>query len=383
MSISELYKSSEMYIHLFADCIPVKGASRMAIYDLTRNEIILLPEGYFEMLNYILSDKIGNLLLQLADEEEKTLFTEFVGYLYTNEYITFVEDTSLFPPLQEIWDAPGAIQNAIIDIDTVAHNFDKIFKELSMLGCQFIQIRSFSNLLDIEKLYTILSLSYHTSIQGVELILKFHPEVPDWKYIKLIEDHPIISSLIIHSSLQKKILIVDYGCDDEAGEYIKKEIHFVTPLINSHHHCGIITTSNFCAPAVNTFFENKLYNGCLNRKISVDVLGEIKNCPSMQKSYGNINTVSLHTAINLDGFKNKWLISKDKIDICKNCEFRYVCTDCRAFVEDPANDYSKPLKCGYDPYTAEWQSWSNNPLKQLAKEFYGFRNDVLQDDAFN
>lgn len=32
---------------------------------------------------------------------------------------------------------------------------------------------------------------------------------------------------------------------------------------------------------------------------------------------------------------------------------------------------SKPLKCGYNPYTGEWSDWSTNPLKQKAIEFYG------------
>jgi hypothetical protein len=32
--------------------------------------------------------------------------------------------------------------------------------------------------------------------------------------------------------------------------------------------------------------------------------------------------------------------------------------------------YSKPLKCGYNPYTAIWEDWSTNPLKKKAIDFY-------------
>ena len=59
-----------------------------------------------------------------------------------------------------------------------------------------------------------------------------------------------------------------------------------------------------------------------------------------------------------------------KIHVCKDCEFRYICTDCRAYIEDPNDILSKPLKCGYNPYTAEWSEWSRNPLKQKAIEQY-------------
>ncbi|MBS1775203.1 MAG: hypothetical protein JSS64_02865 [Bacteroidetes bacterium] len=32
--------------------------------------------------------------------------------------------------------------------------------------------------------------------------------------------------------------------------------------------------------------------------------------------------------------------------------------------------YSKPLKCGYNPYTGEWEEWSSNPLKQQTMDYY-------------
>ncbi len=66
------------------------------------------------------------------------------------------------------------------------------------------------------------------------------------------------------------------------------------------------------------------------------------------------------------GFKKYWDINKDKIYVCKDCEFRYICTDCRAYVEDPEDILSKPLKCGYNPYTGEWSEWSKNVLKTKA-----------------
>lgn len=37
------------------------------------------------------------------------------------------------------------------------------------------------------------------------------------------------------------------------------------------------------------------------------------------------------------------------------CEFRYICIDCRAYLVAPENIYSKPQKCGYDPFTNKWK----------------------------
>ena len=76
-------------------------------------------------------------------------------------------------------------------------------------------------------------------------------------------------------------------------------------------------------------------------------------------------------------FKKYWFINKDQIAVCKDCEFRYICTDCRAYIENPEDMYSKPLKCAYNPYTSEWEEWSTNPLKQKAIEHYGMKEMII------
>jgi radical SAM protein with 4Fe4S-binding SPASM domain len=66
--------------------------------------------------------------------------------------------------------------------------------------------------------------------------------------------------------------------------------------------------------------------------------------------------VTLFKAIEVPDFKKYWSITKDQINVCKDCEFRYICTDCRAYTTNIDNDYSKPLKCSYDPYKGKWET---------------------------
>ena len=99
----------------------------------------------------------------------------------------------------------------------------------------------------------------------------------------------------------------------------------------------------------------------------------------MKESFGNIKDTTLKEALNKKGFKKLWNINKDKIKVCQDCEFRYICTDCRAYIENPEDIYSKPLKCGYNPYTAEWEEWSTNPLKQKAIEYYEMEDLVVKE----
>lgn len=360
----------DKYLHLYADCICVKGASNSAIYDLTNSAIIFFQSDFYEVLQYLVGDRIGIVLEKIESAKTKKLVIEFIDFLEKHELITFLDDTSSFPSIEEKWEIPAIVQNAIIDLDTIFHDFDKIFSELDELGCQFVQIRCFSNLLNIEKLNEILFRARHKSIESVELILKYDEVINDKIYIDLVEENPIIASLTIHSAPQEKNLTIKYGCNDNLSPLVAKEIYFVTQTIDSQIHCGVIAVKHLNAPNVANFFETKLYNGCLNRKVSIDALGEIKNCPSMSESYGNINDTSLNSAINKIGFQDKWHITKDQIEICKDCELRYACSDCRAYLEDPKNIYSKPLKCGYNPYSGEWEEWSQNPLKKMSIDYY-------------
>jgi len=74
----------------------------------------------------------------------------------------------------------------------------------------------------------------------------------------------------------------------------------------------------------------------------------------MEQSFGNIKDITLEEALNKPGFKDLWGIRKDDIDVCKDCEFRYMCTDCRCIIKNPDDIYSQPAKCGYNPYIAKW-----------------------------
>jgi SPASM domain peptide maturase of grasp-with-spasm system len=105
-----------------------------------------------------------------------------------------------------------------------------------------------------------------------------------------------------------------------------------------------------CIPNLSFFTEAQAHNTCLNRKLCIDAGGNIKNCPAMSRSFGNIKDTTLKEAIEKEGFKDLWFINKDKIDVCRDCEFRYMCMDCRCFIKDPENIYSQPAKCGYNPY---------------------------------
>ena len=56
------------------------------------------------------------------------------------------------------------------------------------------------------------------------------------------------------------------------------------------------------------YLEGENANTCLNKKIAIDRFGNIKNCPSMSKSFGNANHENIVATAYSPEFKNLWSI---------------------------------------------------------------------------
>jgi SPASM domain peptide maturase of grasp-with-spasm system len=268
------------------------------------------------------------------------------------------------------WDEPTILTNAIIDINPKRlHDFKAIWKQLSDLGCEHVQIRSFEPV-SFSEIENILNFIEDQRIISVELIFPFDKTKEDSFYIDFVLSNPRIFYLILHSASENKAV---FTSPTKMGHII-----YSIDTIASQLFCGQIGIEFFNIH-IKSFTEAHHHNTCLNRKISIDAEGNIRNCPSMPQSFGNIRDTTLEEALNHPDFKKYWNHKKDDIEVCRDCEFRYICTDCRAYLEDPNNEYSKPLKCGYDPYTGEWSEWSTNPLKQTAIMYYGMEEMVKNE----
>lgn len=330
---------------LFSNCVPVKGAKRSIICDLQRNTYHLIPNGLYEILsdhNDLTIEQIKSLYNHNYDE----IIEQYFGFLYEHEYIFDCKksDFKLFPPLSMEWHEPHKITNCIIDSkENSNHDFQNIFSQLEEIMCPYLQLRFYYEV-PFKDLVSIVSKLENSSVISVELIIKKSDLYSIENLKNLMSDFPRVNLIFLHSSEKFEVTEKD---ENQVGNIVN-----IPDKLESASDCGNIGR-NYFSVNVKTFTESQNLNTCLNRKISIDVSGEIKNCPSMVKSYGNIANIKLEKVIEKKDFKEIWAISKDKIEVCKDCEFRHVCTDCRAFIEDNANIYSKPLKCPYNPYLAE------------------------------
>jgi SPASM domain peptide maturase of grasp-with-spasm system len=354
------------YLNFHSSCVVVKGASRAAIYDLQRSQVDLIPLDMYNVIKELEGVDIETLKKEVGKNNEDVV-SEYINYLVEKEFCFFSteEERGWFPPLRLDYETASVIDSVIIDVDSSSsHNWQNIFSKVKMVRCSDLQIRFF-NQASISDLDGIIALVRHSSIKNIELLLPFVEDILEADIIAFLDSESRLGRIVFHSNKEDKLMKSEFG----------KPLIYLSEKINSNTHCGIIDTA-FFSINIPTFAESQQFNTCLNKKISIDVLGNIKNCPSMSKSYGHISTTSFKDVIENADFQRLWNIHKNQVGVCNDCEFRHICTDCRAYLQDTDDIYSKPLKCGYDPYTGKWEEWSTNPLNKKAIEHYGMQELV-------
>lgn len=362
-----------LYPIIFENCQVVKGFSRSLFCDMQRNSYRFIPN---DLYNLLITSK-GKTLFEIKAQNNNKyddIIEENLSLLEREEFIFFTNYPEWFPEISLYWDEPTELTNAIIDIEPDnIHDFDSIWNQLSKIGCEHIQLRSYKRI-DLNKIEKIINKIGKQRIISIELIIPYYKNKTDQDLIDFVYKQPRVFSLILHSANKNKTIFIS---PTQMGN-----IYLSRNKIISYDNCGKINSDLFNTN-VKSYTEAQHYNTCLNRKISIDVEGNIKNCPSMSQSFGNIKDTTLQEALDHPDFKKYWNVKKDDITKCKDCEFRYICTDCRAYLEEPDDMYSAPLKCGYDPYTGEWSEWSENPLKKKAIEFYGMeQSDILNNEVY-
>lgn len=359
----------------FANCFIVRGASRSLICDLQRQASDFIPNDMVEVLEELNAKKSLDEVFQLFGEENKKIIQEYLDYMDEKEYGFYCEEDEfdLFPELNKEFLVPAHITNTVLELKRENIVWLKeLVSQIENLGCKDIAMVFYEELSEND-FQDIFHYFVDTRIKSFEITSKFHPAV-DEDFLKTL-----------NQKLNQLTKVVFFSAPEDKAEYWDNKILFdrifTTKKITSFKSCGVVDTKYFNTnlPKV---LEAMNHNSCLHMKISIDINGNIRNCPAMPFAYGNIKDTTLKEALNKKGFKRYWNLTKDDIEVCKDCEFRYICTDCRAFTERTHTnkeglDTSKPLKCGYDPYTGKWEEWSTNPLKQKAIDFYEMR-EIIQ-----
>lgn len=316
--------NNQLITQLASNCFFVKGARKNLIIDLQNNEwyhvdFDVTKEKNFsnhqiskEDLDYMLKRQI---LIQIPKKIKKN-----------------------FIPTPTSFDVPSIIESAIIDRnDYSTYSLSSTLEWLNDLIVKFCQVRYFTDA-KLPEIKEILESVKKSNVESLDLIMPYSKEISNF-LLKNIGSFPKLHSIIFHSSPFNL---------NELTVYKKRRLFMILQLKNSNS-CGIVHPGFFSKTKLHVL-KSMNFNSCLYKKIGVDVDGSIKNCPSMKEKIGHLNNVK---ELNFNDLKTEyWNIKKDDIEICKDCEFRYICNDCRVQVN---NKYARPLTCKYNPYQNKWE----------------------------
>lgn len=355
-----------LFFKTHTNCKIFRGSNRSIILDIQRQDYTLIPNSMFDIIELLNKRKSINDIKIIYGLENEQIIDEYIEFLNSKEFGLYVdsEEFDFFPEMNNTFEIPSKLSNIIVELSeyNISH-LKEIITSLENLMCRNIQFIAYEEL-EINQIKNILTLTKNSDFMSIELIVHYSEEII--KFIKDIDKYNFrVTELLIHNSKNRNKTI----------DLASFPITFLDYKINNFSHCGKIGNDYFSVNKEKVL-ESLNHNSCLHKKVSIDKDGNIKNCPALSNSFGNIHDTTLEQALNHKDFKKYWNITKDQIEVCKDCEFRHICTDCRAYLEDPKNQYSKPLKCGYSPYTNKWEEWSTNPLKQKAIEYYNMKDLV-------
>lgn len=325
----------------------VRGARRSSIYDLEKEEYHYVPNGMSEIIELLKKDSYLDVLKSFEPSDQNTI-KEYITFLLNKDLGFFTPRPELYPDMELKYETFNTITNAIIDRnESSSYDLYAAIEQLDNLKCQDLQLRFYSKV-EIEYLDQVMAFLSQTEIRSVEIFVPFN-QVRKSVVGKFINKWPKIKLLLIHSAPKSEVIHLNknnFYTSNQGNVLVTEEI------ISSENNCGCISKS-FFSINVESYTESNLYNSCLHKKIGIDSGGNIRNCPSLTRQFGPVDKTQISDVILTDEFKSYSKITKDQINVCKDCEHRYMCTDCRAFVTDI---HAKPAKCGYNPYLAKWET---------------------------
>jgi SPASM domain peptide maturase of grasp-with-spasm system len=340
-----------MKYRVFANCKLTIGVSRSTLVDLQRERYVFLPNSVAKLFRREIID-LEN-CKSIFDSQDFSELKSYVKYLEKEKYIFKIKDEEIdfFPPISHHFDFAGEISNCILEIaesNIIQIAKTNVIRELISFGCRNLELR-IPNGINYYLLKEIISLKnkYIREFESIDILIFSKNINLDFnQFNKLASLNRNIRTILIFNNNESRIIREKnrgYG-----------GIALVKGTLDPEK-CGAISPLYFNMN-IKTFTEGLKFNTCLNKKISIDRFGEIKKCPSSKKSFGNIQNSKIEDVIFLNEFSFYNNITKAQIKICRNCEFRNFCTDCRIFISDENDIFSKPLKCSYNPKKMTWES---------------------------
>lgn len=192
----------------------------------------------------------------------------------------------------------------------------------------------YSNNPQIHDLITGVNNSWKIMIENIKILLNFNVIMhPNLEVIKHNEKEI--------SNVKNFIVTLGIKSPINLSIVLSKNKNIASKCINNIFYKSLIAPPNR-----EMYFLNKESHPCWAGAVAITSDGNIIPCPMAQNEIiGNIFNNNLKNIVANKKMEKWWMCSKDKISLCKDCELRYACFDCRPAQSSDGTLYGAPIWC--------------------------------------
>ncbi|MCB9761006.1 MAG: hypothetical protein H6739_14300 [Alphaproteobacteria bacterium] len=291
---------------LHACCVPVLGQRRALICDTQRGVLVEVPGALLRLLEEHRGLSLGAIGAASGHPEA---VTAAIRRLVDEDLAFLTAHPERFPALDRSWRSPAPLLRAILERDAGSRwSLEAALAELAALRCRHVLIRTREPRPAVGAVMAAIGAR--------------HPLTVDWQLLDTAEDPaallaswPKISSLVFHEADG-----VEASADGRAR-------WTTAPL-----RLGAVAPASLAGMAVNveTVCEATHHHPFFNRMVTVSADGRLRNGPSTPQVFGRIGETAIAEVIASPAFRALWDAHRGRIEDCRGCAYRLVCTDGRA-----------------------------------------------------
>jgi len=378
-----------MYFRLNPECYFIRGRRCGVILDLIDEIMYLLNPEETE----IVTSSENNCPITCNEEIFSELKRLRLGNFYYNKvYIQKLRIGSLSEEMEK--GSPPQLNRAFLEINNSCNRncwfcgYNGISRSLGCMGCnkwkedgEALTIRRWMQLIDELNCLECRDVI----ITGGDLTLTWDRTAEILDYAKgkfaniyvILHEQSLSENIINNFANKTKMIIQTENVNNRSDiystlltvtpkkwEYIQDELYehtLIDFVINNEHSLKdslpIMSKEKILPIDIYKLSNNVEYHPCLGHTLAISYTGNVIPCPMMRDHcLGNIVDKGLYTIFRdgMNYIEKFWKLNLNKIETCTECEFRYVCSDCRALEERLTGNINGKLICSYNPEEGKW-----------------------------
>ena len=295
------------FFTLYTYCRTIEGRDFSIILDLQRVRYTRIPAFLREILFEYLHLPVADIIDLYQDGEGHILSA--LGFLEKDKFGFFTDNPEQYPPLNLTWKTPGILQNAIVEIESLAaYDYSDVFSQLEELNCYHFEIW-LDGSARLGALENVLAQFNESRVKSFDLIIPYEAAYTREELTRFKKVCEKVNFILVYSSPEERV-------------YTDSLVIFKTESLEELKAKSARPTEELCVNLA--FYIEALYhNPFHNQKVAISKDGFIQNSMQTETAYGHIKEQRIRDVVMKEAFQESWHVSNDRVEDLKNSPLRY------------------------------------------------------------